>query len=203
MDDTQRPGRADRLALYGMAALVGAVVLAGIVAAASALPFASSEPARVALPVSAEQSEWLLANAPVPAPAVLNVDSVLVTVDHPTTAQIAGLWGQPLLAIVCVGVGAGLAITLLLRLARGTIFHAGSARLAYLGAIVPLVWWVGSMVFTELQVADARELLFDATHEYYAWTLDLSPVAWTFAIAAVGLALQIGERMRRDTEGLV
>lgn len=132
----------------------------------------------------------------------VSVNSITVPVEEPSSAVLRALWAQAIARLVALVAGTVVAALMLVRLARGGL-DSGVARLAFVAAAIVAADWGAQAVLERAASADVRELLFDQTLEG-AWPpVDLAPLGWVLFLVALGCALRIGERLRRETEGLV
>ena len=71
------------------------------------------------------------------------------------------------------------------------------------GAGILAVWWLVGSMLTKMTINGAFSAISNYTYDSGTIPSDLSPAIWILVLGAVGGALQLGERLRRDTEGLV
>ena len=202
MDATRSLDKADRIGMYMSIVLV--VIGAGLtiysavqrlseVAAGGAIP--------VLVPLAGETAELPL--GPEGSSVQAQVESAIVHVSDPAPATLFALWAQPIWGSVFIIVGLVLAAMFFLRLARGKAFNGGAARLAIIGAVVVTIGWFGNSILTNMTTNGALSRLSDYSYDSIVFELSFLPVLGVLLIAATGAALQIGERLQRDTEGLV
>jgi len=202
MDDTRRLDRADRFSLYLSAALAAVVIAAtgwatldrlSEVAAADGIP--------VLVPLSGETAELPL--GPDGALVSVDVDTATVVVNDPAPATAFALWAEPIFGFVAVVVGMVIAATFFMRIARGRAFDRGTIRLVIAGAITVATAWLVGSILTNMTTNGALSAISDYTYDSVIFTTDLMPGVWILVLGAVAGALQLGEKLRRDTEGLV
>ena len=71
------------------------------------------------------------------------------------------------------------------------------------GAAVLTVGWVFGSLFTTMSVNGALAAVSDHTYDGVLFSTDFTAMFGLLALGVVGAAFQIGERLQRDTEGLV
>ncbi len=70
-------------------------------------------------------------------------------------------------------------------------------------AILVLLGGLGGPLLTGIAYAETASALDLPELEPFVVTIDLAPLGWTFALAVVAAAFEIGQRLQRDTEALV
>lgn len=202
MNATRSLDRSDRVGMYMSIVLVaigaaltvyGAVQRLSEVAAGGAIP--------VLVPLAGETADLPL--GPDGSLVSAQVETAIVHVSDPAVATLFALWAQPIWSVVFIIAGLVLAAMFFLRLARGKAFNHGAARLALIGAGVILVGWFGNTILTNMTTNGALSRLSDYSYDSIVFEVSFLPVLGVLLIAAIGAALQIGERLQRDTEGLV
>ena len=195
-------GRADRIGMYGtiaIAAAAAAATLWGTVARlAEVLP---GRDVPVLVPFLGETAA--LPIGPGGAPVDVQVEQAIVTVPRPAPATQFALVAEPVVHGLAIVAGIALLALLCWNLARGRAFARANVRIVFWGAgVLTAGWFVGSLL-TTMTVNGALSAV--SGYEYDGITFSTN---WAFpfailAIAAVGAAFQVGERLQRDTEGLV
>lgn len=202
MDDTQRPSRSDRIGLYfSVAIAVVIVVLAGVSAVTRLIEVAPGHDIPVTVPLSDVAVNIPLGPDGAPYPAT--VVSATIEVADPAPATLFALWGEPIVIFACVAALMVVISLFMVRLARGEIFAAGTYRLVYWAAGVLAAQILVGGTFTNMTTNGALSAVSDYTYDSVIFEQDLTPLLWFLLLGGIGAALQIGERMRRDTEGLV
>ncbi|WP_394553072.1 hypothetical protein ACDF64_01790 [Agromyces sp. MMS24-JH15] len=194
--------RSDRVAMYLTAGI-------GVVAVVATLWRATDRLAEVLpgtdVPVLVP---FLGETAPLPigpggAPVTVDVDQAIVTVPHPAVATQFALVAEP----IVVGLATIAAIVLLgllaLNLARGRAFVRANSRIVAAGAGVLATGWLLGSLFRTMGVNGALSAVSEYTYEGVLFSVDWSPLFAILALGVVGGAFQVGERLQRDTEGLV
>ncbi len=201
-DNVARLDRNDRIALYLSIILAAvAIVLAGWGAAQRLIEVAPGHDIPVVVPLSGEQAALPL--GPDGAAMTVNVETATVVVQDPASATLFALWAEPIVQFLAIAAGMVVAAMFFLRVARGRAFERGTAALVTIGAsIVAGGWFVGS-ILNNMTTNGALSAVSNYTYDSVTFTADLAPFIWILVLGAVAGALQLGERLRRDTEGLV
>lgn len=202
MSETTLPDRSDRVALYlsvGVAAIGAIAVLVTMVSRLAEVAPGHDIP--VTVPLAGESVGLPL--GPGGAEVTAQVDAATVTVADPAPATLFALWAQPIWLAVAILAGLAIAAVFFLRVARGQIFTPGAARLAIAGGAVVAAGWLGSTILTNMTTNGALAAISDGTYESVTFTVSLAPFLAILLLGGLGGALQIGERLQRDTVGLV
>lgn len=88
-------------------------------------------------------------------------------------------------------------------LLRGVAFSPTNTRLVITTSIAIVAGWAVASLFTTMGVNGAFAALSDHEYDNVIFATDFTPAIVALVLSAVGLAFQAGERMQRDTEGLV
>lgn len=202
MDTSRSPDRADRIGMYMSIVLVAIGAGLTIFGAIGRLrEVASSSATPVLVPLAGETADLPL--GPDGALVQAEVETAVVHVSDPAPATLFALWAQPIWGSVFIIAGLVIAAMFFLRLARGRAFTAGAARLAFIGAGTLLIGWFGSSMLTNMTTNGALSALSDYSYDSVIFEVSFAPALAFLVLGAIGTALQIGERMQRDTEGLV
>ncbi len=202
MDDRTQLDKADRIGMYGSVA----IVLIGIgIAIASAVARLrevwSGQDVPVAVPLRGETAALPL--GPDGANVQATIEVATVVVPDPAPATLFALYAQPIWGVLVISAGLIVAAMFFLRLARGRAFTTGAARLAFIGAGIVTVGWFGSNLLSNMTINGAMSAVSDYTYEAVTFEVELTPVIGVLVLSAIGAALQLGERLQRETEGLV
>jgi hypothetical protein len=68
---------------------------------------------------------------------------------------------------------------------------------------VVTVGWLTTSILKQMGINGALAAVSDRTYETSTLSIDVLPVLGILGLGVVALALQLGERLKRDTEGLV
>ncbi len=201
-NDVNTLDKADRIALYLSIALAGvAIALTAWAVVGRLVEVAPGHDIPVTVPLSDEQAELPL--GPDGAPVTVDVETATVIVADPAPATLFALWAEPIVLLLSVVAGMVVAAMFFLRVARGRAFERGTIRLVVIGAGILAGGWFVNGILTGMTTNGAMSAISNYTYESAVFTADMSPLIWVLVLGAVGGALEIGERMRRDTEGLV
>ena len=202
MDTTRSLDRADRIGMYMSIVLVAIGAALTIYSAVQRLrEVAGGGAIPVLVPLAGESAELPL--GPEGSPVQAHVETAIVHVSDPAPATLFALWAQPIWGAGFIIAGLVLAVMFFLRLARGKAFNHGAARLAFWGAGVVTLGWFGNGMLTNMTTNGALSRLSDYSYDGIVFEISFLPVLGVLLIAATGAALQLGERLQRDTEGLV
>jgi hypothetical protein len=131
------------------------------------------------------------------------IDSVTLTLDSaPDSARaflvVAAILGSLLTLVICGGVA-----WLSLRVFLGRPFVTSATWAIGAVAIAIMVCGIGSQFFTGLAQAEIGLALDTDALPSLALSIDLAPFGWGAALAVVAACFELGQRLQRDTEGLV
>lgn len=203
MNDQSTPlKRSERIALYVSAGIAIAAIAAG--AAGTVLRLVEVAPGHdipVLVPLSNEQAALPLGIDG--APVTVDVETATVVVADPGSSTLFALWARPIAQLLVIAATMAIAAAFMVRLAKGRAFEPGTARLAYAGGGVIAGGWFVDTVLTSVTTNGALASVSDQGRESMLFEITLGPALAVLIIAAVGVALQIGERLQRETEGLI
>lgn len=208
MTETQRTARAANLMektimgfIAGAAAAIALIDVVGIVA--RSVSTMTADPVPVSGMALADPSAERIADAPSVADA--SVDSVTLSVEGISTsprvllviADALGVIGVISLCIVvawlCVRVFIGRPFT-----------KAATWGIATASLMVMVGGLLSQAVRANAHFEITSELGLEAVGlAGFEMSIDLAPLGWGFALAVIAGAFEIGQRMQRDTEGLV
>lgn len=200
--DATRLSRSDRLAMY-LTMLLGAIGIGVTVwhAVARLIEVASGADVPVLVPFDGETAELPIGAGG--APVEVTVDQAVVTVPQPAAATQFALVAEPV--VIALAIIAGIAILGLFcwNLARGRAFARANVRLIWWGVgVLGFGWFLGSML-TNMTVNGALSAISDYEYEGVIFQSNWAPLFGVLALGAIGGAFQIGEKLQRETEGLV
>lgn len=200
--DVSRPSRADKYATWNFIAL-GATIVGWVVVHAVLRTIDLLSPGPIDVPA---KFLGTVAQAPIgeggtDVPVAL--DRAVLKVDGlPAASVVAGLIEQVLL-VATVGTVVTCLILLARQVLRGEVFSKRNTRLVGTAGIVGLVGAATVPFFGNMVANGAFSRLGD--FEGYA-VMSIEPfpfVLAAFAIATVATAFTVGEKLQRETEGLV
>ena len=194
--------KSDRLGLFLAVGFAVLGVIAAIVTTVRRLiEVAPGHNIPVLLPLTGHTAQLPL--GPDGALVATALDSGTVVLADPTPGMLFALWAAPIVVGVAWAICLVIAALMLLRLARAQIFSHGSARLVYAAAaVVTVAWAVGSILNAMIATGTFTTLSDDTLDPVYV-EVSLAPAIAVLALAAVGVVIQVGERLQRDTRGLV
>ena len=202
MADITEPDSSDRLGLYltaGAAAIGIVIAVVSTVARLVEVAPGHDIPVQVALDAQAT----VLPLGPNGAPVDATIDSATVVVADPAPATLVALWAEPIVAgLMWIGLLV-VAALFCLRLARAQVFSRSTARLLYIGGGILTVGYLLGTTLANMTSNGALSSISDGTYETVAVSVSLAPAIGVLVLAAVGTAVQVGERLQRETEGLV
>jgi hypothetical protein len=200
--DPTRLSRSDRLAMY-FTMLLGVIGI-GVTAwhaVARLIDVAPGTDVPVLVPFHDEAAS--LPIGPGGTSVEVSVDQAVVTVQQPAAATQFALVAEPI--VIALSIIAGIALLGLFcwNLARGRAFARGNVRLIWWGVgVLGFGWFVGSML-TNMTVNGALSAISDSQYDGVIFQSNWVPLFGVLALGAIGGAFQIGERLQRETEGLV
>lgn len=193
--------RSNRISMYSYAG-IGAIAAVAVAAQTIARLVAVAPGHDLEVTVPLRQNAQLPLG-PHGAPVEALVQQAVVTVANPTPATLFALRAQPIVVGASLIAGILLAALFCMRMARGHAFKKGTALFAYLGAIVLGAGWTLSALFGQMSANGAISAISDHSYDIELFETNWMVAFGALALGAVGVALQVGERLHRDTEGLV
>ena len=138
-----------------------------------------------------------------PAVVAASADTATLTVVGLPDAARGALIGAAVAgSLVTIGVCTVLA-WLCLRVFVGRPFVRSASWGIGVVAVLVLVSGLGVPLLTGIAHAETGLALGLDELAPFSVKIDLAPIGWCFALAVVGAAFEIGQRLQRDTEGLV
>ena len=86
---------------------------------------------------------------------------------------------------------------------RGRAFSRANVRVVWWATIALLVGWILGGLFTTMGVNGALSAVSEYSYDGVLFSTDWAAFWGIMALGAIGAAFQVGERLQRDTEGLV
>ena len=202
MSTTSALGRDDRTALYFSIAITGfGAAVTAISAVTRLMEVAPGHDIPVTVPLDGESVGLPL--GPNGAWVTAQIDTATVTVADPAPATLFALWAQPIWLALCIIAGLALAAVFFAKISRGQIFSGNASRLAVVAATVVALGWGGTSILTNMVTNGALAAISDHTYEAITFRASWVPFLAILLLGALASALKIGERLQRDTEGLV
>ncbi len=201
---TDRPAvpKEDRAALYGSVtfAVVGiALTLASLVGRFVELA-SSSDPQ---VEIYAAGQDAALAVGPDGSAVEASVDTASIAVHAPEAKLLALMYLQAAWSPLFVCAALVIAAIVFLRVTRGQVFERRTVRLVTWAAGVVAVGWLGEIALTTMVTNFVLGDLSQGANLTFSTVIATGPLMWVLVLGAVAGALQLGERLQRDTEGLV
>lgn len=202
MTDARDLDRPDKAGMYlSIAVVTLAAVLAIVNAVRRLVEVGDGSDVPVTVPLTGETAALPL--GPDGAALEATVETATVIVPDPAPATLFALYAEPVWIALMVVAGVVFAAMFFLRLARGLAFERGTSRLVYVAAGVLLAGWFVGSIITNMTVHGALSAVSDYTYDSVSFEVSLLPFFVYLVVGAFAAALQIGERLQRDTEGLV
>lgn len=134
----------------------------------------------------------------------VSLDRASVTADSlGAMAAVPGIIGQIAFALTVTGVVACL-ILLSRNILRGRVFGRGNTRIVMAGGLVGLVGAAVSRFFDNMLANATMAQLTDGPLETAIMSVEpFTFILAAFALAVVGTVFVVGQRLQRETEGLV
>lgn len=202
MSDDTRIDKSDRVGLYlsvAIAAIGIALVIIGTVG--RLIEVASGGDIPVRIPLDGESAQLPL--GPDGELIAADVNTATVMVSDPAPATLFAMWAHPIVDGLAWSAGLIIVAMFFLRLARAQVFTRGTARLMYVASGVLVFGWFAGSLLTNMTTNGAMSAISDYTYDSITFTANLAPMLGVLGFAAVGVALQLGEKLQRETEGLV
>ncbi|GAA1815567.1 hypothetical protein [Agromyces neolithicus] len=133
----------------------------------------------------------------------VSVDQAVVTVPQPAAATQFAIVAEPIVTGLAIIAGIALLGLLCWNLARGRAFTRQNSRIIWWGTAVITAGWLLGTLLTTMSVNGALSAVSDYGYEGVTFATNFAPMFAILALAVVSSAFQIGERLQRDTEGLV
>jgi hypothetical protein len=148
-----------------------------------------------------------MADAPIGpggAPVAIELDSAIITAPSLPAASLAALViQQVVIAVVVVGVVVCL-VWLARNVSRGIVFSRTNTVLVTTAGFTGIAGYFAVPFFGNMAANGAFAVLSDRTFDNVVISVDLFPlILLTFIAATAATVFGVGERLQRDTEGLV
>ena len=131
------------------------------------------------------------------------VDHATIVVPDPAAATLFALFAHPIVSGLAIVAAIALLCMFCWRLARGRAFERSTTRIVMATLGVVAVGWLSTSILWQMSVNGALAAVSDRTYQTDSATFEILPVLGILGLGVVALALQMGERLKRDTEGLV
>lgn len=138
------------------------------------------------------------------APVTVALDQAVLTVPALPAASQWAIVIQQLVLMVAVIVGVAALVWLIRNVARGVVFCRTNTVLVATAGFVGLGGFVAVPFLGNMAANGGFAVLSERTFDNVIMSVDpFALVLWAFAVALLGTVFSIGERLQRDTEGLV
>lgn len=153
------------------------------------VPF-SGEPAQLPIGPGGEMREVLVESAVVDAPGIPGISYAALVAEVVVTAlTILGV-------LACVAV-------LCINIARTRVFaHANTVSLTTAALVIAIGWGISTLL-SAMAINGAFAAISDREYNNVLFEANLLPLAGVFVLGALAAAFKVGEKLTRDTEGLV
>lgn len=131
------------------------------------------------------------------------VEEAIVTVPSPAAATQFALVAEPIVVGLAVVSGIVLLAMLCWNLAGGRAFTRANTRIIWWGSAVLTGGWLFGTLFQTMSVNGALSALSEYSYDGVTFSTNWAPFFAVLVLAVIGAAFQVGERLQRDTEGLV
>jgi hypothetical protein len=199
---TVRISRSDRVGLVVMIVLGAAAALWSIYSAASRIiEVVTASEIPVLAPFIGEHAHLPL--GPGGASTTVEVEEAVIFASNPAPATLFALIAAPVVSVIATLIVITCIALFCRNLLEGVAFSRTNTRLVITASVTIALGWFVSSLFTTMGVNGAFAALSNHEYDNVIFATDFTPVIMALALSAVGLAFQAGERMQRDTEGLV
>ena len=194
--------RSDRVGL--LLVIAGGVFAAGVTLVVSVVRIAEIVTNRD-VPVRAP-----FVDTPAQLPVGPDGAAVTVLVDE-ATVRVSDMAGITVASLVIAQVALAVTVVLVVacgyllcrNLMRGIAFSRTNSRLITVCSGVILFGWFATTMFGNMGINGAFAALSEHTYDNARFGINWTPCFVALALAVVAVAFQTGERLQRDTEGLV
>jgi len=196
------PSRSDR---WGMYLTIGACTTAVIATAWAVIARLADvfSPDGVPVDVPFVDEAAQLPIGPDGGAVAVDLDRAIVTVTDPAPATFFALVAEPIVTGLAIVAGVVLLLLFCVNVARGKAFARSTVRIVTSGVFVLALGWALGSLFRTMGVNGTLAAVSDHDYDGVLFETDFSPFFAALALAAVGVAFQIGHRLQRDAEGLV
>lgn len=192
----------DRLGMY-LTIVIGAIAVAATVwgVVARLIEVLPGRDIPVLAPFVGESAE--LPIGPGGSAVKVAVEQAVVTVPSPAAATQFALVAEPIVTGLAIVSGIVMLALLCWNLARGRAFTRANTRILSWGSAVVAGGWLLGSLFQTMSVNGALSAVSDYGYDGITFSTNWAPFFAVLVLAVIGAAFQVGERLQRDTEGLV
>ncbi|WP_156759132.1 DUF2975 domain-containing protein [Microbacterium karelineae] len=194
-----RDDRWNAIGTVAIAVMFGCATIA--VGVAEIVRFVAGDPWTMLAPFTGEAAQ-------VPIGPNGELREVAVESAYITAPGIPAISAASLIAAVVVTMVATLAVlacvsVLCLNIARRRIFTGTNTRALTIAALTVGIGWALSMILQTLAINGAFASISDGDYDNVLAQVNFTPLLGVFVLGALATAFRVGERLQRDTEGLV
>lgn len=194
--------RSDRVGLIII--IIGAVAIAAMASYGALLrviEVLTGSAVPVLAPFAGESVE--LPIGPGGSPIAVEVSEAVILATDLAPATVFSLIAAPIVTLIATILVIGCIVVFCRNLLRGVAFSRTNTRLVLTASMIIAVGWALSTLFTNMSVNGAFAAISEQTYVNVLFSADFTPLLVSLVLSAVALAFQSGERLQRDTEGLV
>lgn len=197
-----RMSLSDRIGLVVMIVLGGAVAIWSVYSTASRIvEVLTASEIPVLAPFLGEAAH--LPIGPGGGSVSVEVEEAVLFVGDPAPATLVALVAAPIVSTAAMLVVIACIALFCRNLLKGVAFSRTNTRLVMTTSVTIIAGWAVASLFTTMGVNGAFAALSDHEYDNVIFSTNFTPAIVALVLSAVGLAFQAGERMQRDTEGLV
>ncbi|MGR0221196.1 hypothetical protein [Agromyces sp. ZXT2-6] len=197
------PSRADTVGIWAFMAAGIAIVAWAVVTAAMRIAEAlTSADVRVLGEFAGTPAEAPI--GPGGAPVTVELERAFLTTDELPVASLVSLIAAEVVFAATVAVVVACLVLLSASTLRGRVFSRRNTRLVGTAGTVGLIGAAAVPFLGNMAANGAFARISDGDFDNVIMAVDLMPfVLGAFVVAIIGTAFAVGERLQRDTEGLV
>lgn len=131
------------------------------------------------------------------------VETATVTASHLAATTVVSLVLSEIVGALTVLAVTTLICLLCRNMLSGTMFSRTNSRLVTASSFTIVVGWGLGTILTTMGVNGTFGALSDYSYDNVIFTMNWLPFVFAMTLGALALAFRAGERMQRDTDGLV
>lgn len=131
------------------------------------------------------------------------IDQAAVTVSNMPPVVVASLVLSAICGALTVLIVTALICLLCRNMLGGTMFSRVNSRLVWGSSVTIATGWLLGLLLNTMGTNGAVATLSDNSFDKVVMTIDWLPFVFAMMVGALALAFRAGERMQRDTDGLV
>ncbi|WP_221583608.1 hypothetical protein [Microbacterium sp. G2-8] len=153
------------------------------------LPF-SGDPAQLPIGPGGEMREVLVESASVAAPGIPGI-SYAALIAEVVLMTLAILGVLACVSLLCVNIS------------RGRVFTTRNTAMLTTASAIVGIGWAASMLLQTFAINGAFAAISDGDFDNVLAQVNFTPLLGVFVLGALAAAFRVGEKLQRDTEGLV